>query len=1114
MKTLTAYQASAGSGKTFNLVKEFLTILFLNYYCPQTDLGGRDKAWTEWKKKQDEGDPEGPKKYSGSFDFQRILGVTFTKKATLELKQRVLKELIQLSKLKPGEPFPGISEQVVKELPERSGVPESVLRQEMPVLARRLVKQILEGYTHFSVRTIDSFFQEVLRGLRREIIGESAGSSYQIEIDVSGSIDLAMDSMKMAMDGSDYLNISEVVRDLLMSSIGTDERANPFKEITEIANKIINSDEWEELKPTLLSGFDPQKYRDLKTHVNRVISEADDRLKEIVDKALKIKAFSPSKWKTKIEPLTGIDSLIKGISKGAITTEDLDKLKLTVNDSKREGADAIITLRDEISKALPAPEDLVEYNTAQLMADYLSYLPILSEILLAVESYERSNHLLLIPRVNQLLSQIIDDSEAPFVYDRVGVRLRNYLIDEFQDTSTLQWHNFKPLISEARANGGENYIVGDAKQSIYAFRGANSSNFINLIQEIKEENQPDEEQVSEVINLPTNWRSQGRVVDFNNTFFSNIYRYSEDFQSQWEPPLEESHREVYVAANVHQSLPEGKSRDEGYISITQVPRELFYTTREDDPDSIKELTHRTIDDLFRRGYKNGDIAILTRKTKESSRVAQWLKDWPAETEGKYAFINDEALFLTSSRIVRLLQSLIKAMAVPCEETRKKLEIQVSIHDTTMGKDPEERPSTYERLMSLPIAGLTIYEFVMRAVDILGEIPKEERMYVNAFIDITYSFTHRSPDLTLGKFDEWLDKKLAGQTVQMGNSKVNRISLITIHKSKGLEYPVVLMPFAKWDIDNRTKTELRLLPIPEGFGGAEGYCFIDMRESAKGFNSLFEPYFEMNREVKYMEELNLLYVAFTRAKSELHIFTQVAKGDGSASNPTISDIIASRLPQDNSDQKWGTSLVRSSLEMSGKAVSTWHTPGELPLVDPTMHEASGSARHASLDRMVRLTDLEDLRLASKYSDENTDLGLLLHSIMADVMTGEDFAPLLQNLLTTGKIDRELHDQLVANFSRALEGVAKDWFPPIGSAIVRTEATIYGEGRERRPDRVVLSLDGRKAVIIDYKTGEKSSAPSGYISQVKRYVKSLKEAGVEEVDGYLWYLRDPDGIIKVC
>lgn len=1112
MKTLTAYQASAGSGKTFNLVKEFLSILFLNYYCPQTDLGGRDMAWAEWQKMKAEGDPKGQREYRGNFDFQRILGVTFTKKATLELKQRVLKELIKLSRIESGEPFPDISGQVLKELPEKSGVPESVLRNEMPILARKLVKQILEGYTHFSVRTIDSFFQEVLRSLRREITGESAGSAYQIEIDVTGSVDLAIDSMKMEMDGSDYFNISEVVRDLLMSSIGTDDKVDPFKKITQIAKRIINSDEWEELKPTLLSGFDPQKYRDLKTHVERVISEADDRLKEIVDKALKIKAFSPSRWKKKIEPLTGIDSLIKGISKGAITTEDLDKLKLTVNDSKREGADAIITLRDEISKALPAPEDLVEYNTARLMADYLSYLPILSEILRAVESYERSNHLLLIPRVNQLLSQIIDDSEAPFVYDRVGVRLRNYLIDEFQDTSTLQWENFRPLFSESRANGGENFVVGDAKQSIYAFRGTNSSNFINLIQSIKEENDASTEQLSEVINLPTNWRSQGRIVDFNNTFFSEIYDYNADYKTNWVSSLVESHREVYAAENVHQSLPEDKPRSEGYISITQIPKALYYSSREEEQDSIMELTHRTIDDLMDRGYSRGDIAILTRTTSESSRVAEWLKDWPAKEEGYYAFINDDALYLTSSRIVMLLRSLIKAVAVPREETRKKLEIQVSIHDTASGKNTNAQHSTYQQLMDLPIAGLTIYEFVMRAIDILGEIPKEERMYVNTFVDVTYNFTHRSPDLTLGKFDAWLDQKLANVTVQMGNSEVDRINIMTIHKSKGLEFPVVLMPFAKWALYNQTRTKLRLLPVPEMFG--EGYCFIDMSDSAKGFNSHFEPFFEMDREVNYMEELNLLYVAFTRAKSELHVFTQTAERDGSSTNPTIAEIIAQRLPYDAEDQKWGDSLVYSSRESGKFTINSWRTPGNPTHVDDSESESGGGSHHASLDRMVRLTDLEDLRLASKYSDENTDLGIMLHSIMADVMTEEDFEPLLQNLLTTGKINQELHNQLRTNFETALQGAAQGWFPPIGSAIIRTEASIYGEGRERRPDRVVMSLDGRRATIIDYKMGAKSSSPYGYISQVRRYAESLKEAGVDEVEGYLWYLRDPDGIIKVC
>ena len=208
------------------------------------------------------------------------------------------------------------------------------------------------------------------------------------------------------------------------------------------------------------------------------------------------------------------------------------------------------------------------YISACLLSDYLPYLSVLTEMVRAVEEYEHQNHLLLIPRVNQLLDQIIDGDDTPFVYDRVGVRLHHFVIDEFQDTSRLQWSNFRPLIDEARSSGHENFVVGDAKQSIYAFRGTDSSNFINLVDKSK----TGSDNTSEVINLPNNWRSDERIISFNNEFFADIYNYNGYYTEEYATDLTQLHETVYERDNVKQEVPDQKrGTGSGYIEISVLP---------------------------------------------------------------------------------------------------------------------------------------------------------------------------------------------------------------------------------------------------------------------------------------------------------------------------------------------------------------------------------------------------------------------------------------------------------------------------------------------------------------------------------------------------------------
>lgn len=1093
-KTLTVYSASAGSGKTYNLVKEFLLLLFLNHYAPHSDLGGRNLR-SELKGEH-------------YFGFQGILGVTFTKKATLELKQRILRELIRLSEVKPGEEITGISKDVIKELSGLVDKTEEELSRDLPDLSRVAVKQILEDYSHFNVRTIDSFFQEVLRSLRHEITGQSVSGSYQIELDVKEAVNLAIDNLKLEMDANTYGEISKVVLALQNDSIGKEKQADPFKEIADIAYRLINGDEWEQMRDLLKINSLP----DIQRQIDQVIHDTEKELDKIIAIGQQLKEYQLSRWKTKIDMLQSPKDIVSGFVEGKLTSEEVSTWELTKKQSNL--ADLVYPLTSRVSKLLDE-DKMRTYISACLLSDYLPYLSVLTEMVRAVEEYEHQNHLLLIPRVNQLLDQIIDGDDTPFVYDRVGVRLHHFVIDEFQDTSRLQWSNFRPLIDEARSSGHENFVVGDAKQSIYAFRGTDSSNFIGLVDGINS----GADDSAEVCNLPKNWRSDERIIRFNNEFFASLYNYKGSHTEDYETELTRLHKTVYQRENVEQEVPDQKQgTGSGYVEVSVL------TDKDESIPDVETYLHSCLEDLFARGYQPGDIAILSRGNKECAEVATWLTEWAAEEEGQagnYVFVSKSALSLTSSVVVRLLRTLIRALSSPSPQSEKllRLMIQSFARSRDLESGEQQVESLYKSLMDLSTTGLSVYEFLLRSIDLLGELPVEERLYVNSFIDMAYAYSRRSPDLSIRQFDDWLDQRIDNANVDMGSGELNRINVLTIHDAKGLEFPVVILPFTDWKVcyHASNKRDLRLIRIAEDDPNSPpdlepGIYLINMKDSKRGLASSLAPIYEAAREVSYMEEINILYVAFTRAVSELYVFTKPTSESGKVLK--INNIILDRM---NELGDLRGDLIREERQ----GITVWQSNVTEKPQRKQEEVTTPSHNQTTLDSLVSIVDLEDLKVRDEYADEKTDFGILIHRLMASVYSKEDVKPLLDKLHQSGRISSEDYETLLRNFAAAMEDPTyASWFPPRGEAVVRTEATLFDSksSKEQRPDRVVIRSDSegkRYGVIIDYKLGEDpSSIPDAYSRQVRRYVDQLRKSGVEHVTGYLWYLRSPNGIIKVC
>ena len=570
-----------------------------------------------------------------------------------------------------------------------------------------------------------------------------------------------------------------------------------------------------------------------------------------------------------------------------------------------------------------------------------------------------------------------------------------------------------------------------------------------------------------------------------------------------------------------QEVPDHKKASRsGYIEVSVLPD----NKKDESIPDVETYLHDHLVDLFARGYKPGDIAILSRQNSQCEKVASWLTEWAAaegDQAGQYAFVSKGALSLTSSAIVRLLRTLIRALSTASPQSDKLLRLMIRsyVQSSNPEGDKERAEQLYNSLMELSTTGLSVYEFLLRAINLLGELPVEEKLYVNAFIDLAYTYSRRSPDLTIRQFDDWLEQNIDRAKVDMGSGELDRINVLTIHDAKGLEFPVVILPFANWDIysPNRGRRDLRLIRIPDkdypelSSEVKSGIYLINMEDAIRGLASDLAPIYEAEREALYMEQLNLLYVALTRAKSELYVFTKPKSKTGTTTK--INNIILDRMAVlDN--------LKDDLITEEEQGISVWRSNVEEKPRRQKEESTSTSCGQVTLDSLVSIVDLKDLKVRDKYADERTDFGILMHSLLSSVYTADDFAPLLQNLRNTGRISEEDYKTLLNNFTTAMDDLTySEWFPAYGKAIIRTESTLYdqGYGREQRPDRVVLRRDGDgtlHGVVIDYKLGDPDPVPEAYRRQVRQYVDQLRSSGVDEVTGYLWYLRSPDGIIKVC
>ena len=1035
---LKIMKASAGSGKTYSLTRTYISLLLRN---------------------------------EDRYAYRHILAVTFTNKATDEMKSRILKELHIMAT------DPHKSSYKKDFVP--AVFPSADLMQEK---ARRVLHDILHDYSAFAVSTIDKFFQQTLKAFSREI-GQFA--SYQVELDkdslVAESVDRLLDSL--TEDSGSLLswlttNVLEQIEQggrysLDANLSGMAVRLKSAQRQAELEKAGINEDE----------AYSIESLMAVRRSCREVMNSFRAEVKSRARKALHVLETAGVK----------AEDSNRGFLKALYIYDELgdndqiDAPKETFM-SKAKDSDAWFA-KAKAAKLLPlvypfleAPlEDFCDlwgkeyalFNTARILDGQIYGLGVASELRQTFNELMKEKNVLCIEDSNTILRDIIDGSDAPFVYEKLGVRFDHFLLDEFQDTSDVQWTNFSPLLHNSESQGGESLIVGDVKQSIYRWRG---SDWKLLDQKIPDEFAGHEEEV-----LDTNYRSLPNVVNFNNAFFKYSAQVLDAMSGHGENgPMQK------IYSDVEQKVARNNT-DKGYVGLTFCSKE----------NELGEVI-KAVQQAMEAGAELSDIAVLVRSNASGGQVASCLID------NGYAVVTDDSLKVKNSITVRRLVALMSYLV-----------------------NPEDSVSSYlaESLdVKLPDEGSSLIDMAESLIRSLKENDpdaswKGEILHIQSFMDCVQDYVSSNGNNLRGFLKYWDGEDPSISSPSSGNS----IRVMTIHKSKGLDFPYVILPFAE-NITLYKAGSHWCAPDLEGTvlsGVADGVYDVNLSGSSE--STLFAEHYRKERFLQQVDNINTIYVAMTRAALGMHIIAKTP------SNKLLSAIEAGAAAEftDFSQMLYNYAYTTSLTSADEEGVKHF-SYGEMPDFQRLRKDEPSDGQffitagggYPSIPLNPQPGDEEcDVRERGrlKFSADSLDFfseegeagidasnrikGIVLHDILATVVVPED----LESAVTEALYDGQIAEDQVSAISEMLGARIKEvekygWFRAKPEEVMNEVNLIDTDGQVFRPDRVVRT--GGKVVIVDYKFGEHHRR---YERQMNRYMQLWRRMGYEDVSAFLWYVQ---------
>jgi len=1062
-RPLTVYKASAGSGKTFTLATEYIRLLVEN---PQS--------------------------------YRNILAVTFTNKATEEMKMRILSQLYGIWKELPE------SDNYLANIQERTGLEPRIIRERSGMALSNLT----HNYNYFRVETIDTFFQSVLRNMARELdlttnlrIGLN---DYQVE-------ELAVDQIIEDLTTTDVM--LQWILKYIMENISDDKTWNVITQIKKFGQNIFK-DYYKEVSTTLNQKMSEEGFFDnYTTRLRELRKAAEEHMMEIGESffdTLESEGIAIDDLSNKQRGIASFFNKIRrgdfdpGIVNTTVTNHLVNPEKWCAKTHpKREQIIQLAetTLGDILRYAVDAREQQWKiYQSANLTLRHLNQLRLLSSIEQKVRELNETDNRFLLSDTQQLLHSLIDGSDSPFIFEKIGTQLEHVMIDEFQDTSTIQWQNFKVLLAETMSHeNGSNLIVGDVKQSIYRWRSGDwrllngiEHQFNQMLMEIK--------------SLSTNYRSTRRVIKFNNIFF----RHAAEIEYQALGELECTEREQLqkAYADVEQKVPENRP-DEGKVIINLLPSEDYQ-------QAVLQNVVDSVQELINNGVEQKDIAILVRINNQIPLIAQYFLEHLPEVN----VVSDEAFRLDASSAVCLMVQALQLLIHPDDILTKASIVKTwlcSIQGRQMNDNeymiagnnlddylPEAYIAHFDELSTLPL-----YELAEKIYSIF-ELHRIEGQgaYLCAFYDQLADFVNQNTTDIQSFLNEW-NESLYKKTIQ--SDEANGIRLISIHKSKGLEFDHVIIPFCDWTLEKQTDNIIWCQPQEAPFSDLP-IVPIDYSQN-KLIGTIYEQDYLHEHLQNTVDNLNLLYVAFTRAAKSLNVIgKRGAKNSRSALIELCLPLVAQDIPEAILDgmEDDKAPIVFTVGEMANKAGSACSTKEEASSKNPFLQESepiSVSIRNYDSKVNFRQSNRSrDFIMGDDIDQQHRYIqaGSVLHEIFSTIQTEKDIPEALQRLQFEGILyDEEMTAERITTMlrKRLSDPRVASWFSPRWTLF--NECTILsvedGDVKEHRPDRVMT--DGNEWIVVDFKFGRPNPE---YHQQVRGYMELLASMGHKNIRGYLWYV----------
>lgn len=1082
--TLTVYKASAGSGKTFTLAVEYIKLLLLH-----------------------------------PVSYRNILAVTFTNKATEEMKMRILSQLYGLAH--GYSDSKAYSDKIVGDL----HCTEDFVRER----AAMALNSLIHHYTYFKVETIDKFFQRILRNLAREL---DLTANLRIELNDRQVEQMAVDFMIESLKNEDQ--VLSWMMSYILETIQGDKSWNVIKQVKDFGENIFREPykkHGEELNRILSDDQFFNKYKQQlillrKSNLDTMAGYAKDFFEATKDFAMEDFAYGKTGIYNYFVKLR--EGTFDGSQPGARVKDCMENPakwgsskspnKKAVNDLAEKRLVGILQAAEE-----ERPRCYRMAKSAEITWTHFNQLRLLGVIEKKVRDMNQEANRFLLSDTQGMLHELIDDSDTPFIYEKIGSVLQHIMIDEFQDTGRLQWDNFRILLRNCMDQGTDNLIVGDVKQSIYRWRSGDWR-LLNGIQ-----NEFDHQEKVRIVSLSTNYRSSRKVIEFNNHFFQKASQLEYERLSGIVGEEAEALRTAY--SDVRQEVPAGKD-DSGYVRIEMLPKSIY-------DEHIMEKIAQVILEMKASGVPESKIAILARRNIDIENTAVYFQNHLPDIH----IISDEAFRLDSSISVAIIITALRSLAHPTDLLCKTALAKYYQNDVLQNQIPDEQlllsalgkevcdaykewlPAGFSdqgsqtRLLSMPIIDLMEELFSMFQLDRI----KGQTAYICTLYDLVADFLKDNiadVDTVLNAWNETLFSKT------IHGDDIDGVRMVTIHKSKGLEFENVILPFCSWRLEKGGNTiwcdsvdapfnQLPILPIDYS--------------KEKLVDTVYEDDYRQEHLQNSVDNLNLLYVAFTRAKKRLYVIGQKkeekdnSKGSGkktaksAISTPVLrSELIEACIPElenvlpgsrvtENEDHsvvfEYGECMEDTVAQPEKKKTQNIFLQKEtgVPL-SMKSYQSKAAFRQSNSSVEFTTTEDDDLRQI-----EYIKRGNVLHQIFSRIHTTDDIQSILCQLRMDGILYDEVKpEELDRMLSNALaDKRVREWFSNRWQ--VFNETTVLdtdpetGELVQKRPDRVMY--DGNRLVVVDFKFAKKDER---HVSQVRNYVRLFEKMGYKQVEGYVWYV----------